>query len=373
MFRKLLVSCVCVSVLLPVFASCDNPADFSIQENRTGQEDTGSQGSDQKTSDTGQSDPDDPVIGNNPEDIGEDSGADDDRDEGKDPDNAEDPEDRDVSGDGDQPDVGDGSEDDEGSGAGENESALIGAEAVQAYLDGQEQNTAENPYSIEVKGIKLSGTGAGNALKGLYFALTRYAALDLGKSYGENFANVAPATALNKDKITGIILPPGLHTINVNAFVGCTELVSADLSGTTTISGGAFNGCVKLETLVMDEVSELKDASSSGKGVFYNCASLVSVSLPRAAKIGIKAFDSCESLATVYAPQATHIGDKAFAGCNNLEHITLGETPPAVGKNVFAAGKPEAIYVPASAVDTYKNTAVAGWTDDLKAKVQPAP
>jgi hypothetical protein len=242
---------------------------------------------------------------------------------------------------------------------------------VQAYLDAQEENTETTPYRIKVDGINLAGTGAGNALKGLYFALSRYVALDLSGSHGERFANVAPKTALYKDKITEIILPPGLHTINTNAFVGCENLVSANLSEVTTVNNGAFTGCTELETLLMEEVTKIGDATEYG--TFHNCISLVSVSLPKAMEIGIKAFNSCESLSTVYAPRATVIGDSAFKDCKNLKHIVLGETPPALGKSVFAAGKPEAIYVPASAVTTYKNTDVMGWTEALKAKVQAIP
>jgi hypothetical protein len=335
MLGKLFISLVCVSMLLQVLVSCDILASPGDQGNPADQEDVRGQGAEENASGDDLADPDDPGNDENPD-------SEDGQDAGDDSDDEEDSEE--GEGAGDQPDPGEDEEEDE--------SVLNGAAAVLAFLDGQEQNTPENPYGIKVRNIKLSGTGAGNALKGLYFALSRYVDLDLGRSYGENFANITAETARNKNKITGIILPPELRTINVNAFIGCTELVSADLSGVATISGGAFNGCVKLATLVTDQVSELKDASASGKqGVFGGCVSLVSVSLPRVALIG----------------------NKAFAGCENLASLALGETPPTLGKDVFAAGKPEAIYVPASSVDTYKNTTVTGWTDELKAKVQSAP
>jgi hypothetical protein len=101
----------------------------------------------------------------------------------------------------------------------------------------------------------------------------------------------------------------------------------------------------------MEEALTLENPAASGDGVFQNCESLVSVSLPRAALIG----------------------DRAFAGCVNLESLALGETPPALGNDVFADGTPLAIYVPSSALSAYKTTAIAGWTDALKAKVQALP
>jgi hypothetical protein len=253
------------------------------------------------------------------------------------------------------------------------EAEVTGAAALQQYLDGQGENTAENPYRVKVGGVNLAGTGSGNNLKGLYAALSRYVALDLSGSYGEKFANMTAKTAPNKVKITEIILPNGLTSIDVNAFSGCAELVSADLGGVTTIPQGAFSGCNKLATLVMDEVTEIINDGATTNGAFHNCDSLVSVSLPKASKIGKKSFNSCGSLSTVYAPSVAIIEDKAFAGCKSLVSITLGETPPALGNDVFAKSKPTAIYVPSSSVNTYKNTDVAGWTEDLKAKVRAIP
>jgi hypothetical protein len=83
----------------------------------------------------------------------------------------------------------------------------------------------------------------------------------------------------------------------------------------------------------------------------------------------------------VHAPKAEMIGDKAFAGCKNLESLTLGETPPELGEDVFARNKagqllaPQGIYVPKQAFDTYMNihTETTNWTDDLKAKVASLP
>jgi hypothetical protein len=347
MLRKAFIALLCVAVLLAV--SCGSPANPAVQDAGANQENPAGEDPSGEPSGAKTGSPDSTAD----EDDEEDTDDDDDED---DPGDVEDPDQGEGSGAVDQPGggggtgAGQGSGDDPGSGNDPGD-GLTGSAAVQEYLDGLEGNTETTPYLIKVGGIDLSKRSAGNALKGLYLALSRFVTLDLSGSYGEIFANVAPKTAQNKDKIIGIILPPGLYTIDVNAFVGYENLVSADLSGVTTIVNGAFNGCAKLETLAMEEVTKITDATSSGKGVFQGCDSLVSVSLPKAAEIGIR----------------------AFAGCANLNHIVLGETPPALGAAVFAEGKPEAIYVPESAIDTYKNTDRTGWTEALKAKVQPMP
>jgi hypothetical protein len=271
---------------------------------------------------------------------------------------------------GDQP----GGEGSPGSGDGaEGAIALTGVAALQEYLDGQEDNTATNPYRIKLAGINLASKAAGNALKGLYAALSRYVVLDLTGSYGEEYPNISIDTAPNKGKITEILLPPGLKTIGKNAFEKCSELVLADLGGATTLEHGAFSRCVKLETLIMEEARKIDYTSDSADGTFHNCDSLTSVFLPKVVEIGKKAFNSCDSLTTVYAPQAAVIGDSAFAGCKQLAYLTLGETPPELGDSVFVKNKPEVIYVPSSSVATYNNTDAPGWTDALKAKVRAIP
>lgn len=70
----------------------------------------------------------------------------------------------------------------------------------------------------------------------------------------------------------------------------------------------------------------------------------------------------------------TIISTNAFLGCTNLEAITLGSVPPTLGNNALPSGAPfAAIYVPASALETYQTTTVSGWSDALKALVQTIP
>jgi hypothetical protein len=145
------------------------------------------------------------------------------------------------------------------------------------------------------------------------------------------------------------------------------------MPGVTTIMQGAFSGCEKLETLYLENLEAIKNEGSTTNGAFHNCTALNTVFLPKAGEIGKKTFNSCTALSVVYLPQVTIIGDKAFAGCTSLGSLILGEIPPELGEAVFAGNKPEIIYVPSSAVDTYKNTLTTGWTDALKAKVRAIP
>jgi hypothetical protein len=251
-----------------------------------------------------------------------------------------------------------------------------GTGALQNYLEGLSQNTETDPYLIRVGVVDLASTktnAAENTLKNLYTVLTRYVALDLRDCFGDSLPSFTPKVAPNKARILALILPDTLKTIKSNAFIGCTALVSVDMPGVTTIMQGAFSGCEKLETVYLENLEAVKNDGSTTNGAFYKCSALRRVFLPKAGEIGKKTFNSCTALSIVYAPQVRSIGDKAFTKCTGLDCLILGETPPELGAAVFEDNKPERIYVPSPAVDTYKNTQTTGWTAALKAKVRGIP
>jgi len=58
----------------------------------------------------------------------------------------------------------------------------------------------------------------------------------------------------------------------------------------------------------------------------------------------------------------TYIGNRAFDGCFSLERITVeATTPPTLRFGAFDNTNDCPIYVPASAVDEYKNSTSTGW------------
>jgi hypothetical protein len=70
-------------------------------------------------------------------------------------------------------------------------------------------------------------------------------------------------------------------------------------------------------------------------------------------RIGESAFAECKSLASISLPESlTAIGDEAFIGCGSLAAISLSASrPPALHGRL---GTSAVIYVPAAAVDAYK-------------------
>ncbi|MDR2534484.1 MAG: leucine-rich repeat protein [Treponema sp.] len=234
-----------------------------------------------------------------------------------------------------------------------NQAELNGVEALKSYLAGMPENMETNPYSIKLSGFDLSSTNkTGNTLRTLYDALTHYVSLDLKGCTGETIPNITAKTAPNKKKIISLILPETVTTINRYAFTDCDNLRSVEMPKVTIIMAKAFSGLTKLESVSMPEVRTLEDIATTSSGVFYKCTALASVSMPK----------------------IDYIGNNAFNNCSSLISITLGRIPPTLGgADAFKNAKSLSwIYIPADALNTYKNTDKEHW-DKLKDKVTTLP
>ncbi|AEF84808.1 putative lipoprotein [Treponema primitia ZAS-2] len=245
--------------------------------------------------------------------------------------------------------------------------------ALTAYLKKQSGVTETNPCLIRVGNVDLSISANSASVKALYSSLSQYTALDLRDCSGASLINSTAKTTPTKVNMVALILPVGLRTLSANVFSDCPSLVLADLPGVTTINNAAFSGCGKLESVNMPEVTAIKNDFTSTNGAFQGCKILKSVYLPKALKLERDTFRSCKALSVVYLPQVNTLAEGAFEDCSALDCLILGETPPKLGKEVFKDSNPRTIYVPQSAIDTYKTTTQQGWTPGLKEKVRALP
>lgn len=87
------------------------------------------------------------------------------------------------------------------------------------------------------------------------------------------------------------------------------------------------------------EIRSDNDITELPARMFENCASIVSVSVPRSiAVIGDKAFYNCSQLETVsFRDGLVQVGTEAFYGCNSLSTINLPSTVTEIGKDAFYA------------------------------------
>ena len=150
----------------------------------------------------------------------------------------------------------------------------------------------------------------------------------------------------NCQYLTSVVLPSQLTEVSVSAFKYCYRLTSVTLhEGITTIGGSAFQSVGLVSLILPTSLTTLNDNS------FYN-SKLQSVT------IGVN---------------VTLIKLGTFQNCSQLRTVTiLRTTPPSLPNTNAFSGTNNAlvIYVPASAVDTYKST--SGWST-YASKIQAIP
>ena len=100
------------------------------------------------------------------------------------------------------------------------------------------------------------------------------------------------------------------------------------------------------EIIIGDDITRIPDETANGRA-FGSCVDLTSVAI---------------------GSGVTYIGNRAFYDCTGLTSVTVNndgvvsQDIPTLGSNVFDNTDNCPIYVPASAVDTYKASTSTGWS-----------
>ena len=160
------------------------------------------------------------------------------------------------------------------------------------------------------------------------------------------------ATFANCSSLETISLPNSVAKIEMDAFAGCTALKTINLPNNVTFDANCFNGCKSLGSIKLP--NGIKEIPA---GAFFD-SGLKSIEIPNSVTdLGGSCFAHCKSLTSIKIPNSvTDLGDSCFAHCKSLTSITFSSvTPPAIGRNIFDNNTTIDIYVPASAVETYKN------------------
>lgn len=163
----------------------------------------------------------------------------------------------------------------------------------------------------------------------------------------------------------------GVTAIAADGFLGCTNLIKADLSKISVLGGQAFRDCVNFagdgsgdlrlpsltsianhafggyntvqckglkRVLDLGSITTLPDAANGYSGVFRRQINLTEVHLPDTlTTIGSNAFALCSSLASVNFPSSIKtIGGSAFSGCTSLKIADLSlPNLTSLGQNAF--------------------------------------
>ncbi len=172
---------------------------------------------------------------------------------------------------------------------------------------------------------------------------------------------------LNGEKITDLVIPDGVTSINKEAFEYCSGLTSVtipdsvttlgkyafyncdNLSSVTignsvaTIGNSAFSGCGLTSITIPDSVTAIEDST------FYSCSNLVNATLGNSvATIGNYAFAGCGLTSITIPDSVTTIGEGTFQSCNNLASATLGNGVTTIGNSAFSNCGLTSITIPQS-------------------------
>jgi hypothetical protein len=175
--------------------------------------------------------------------------------------------------------------------------------------------------------------------------------------------------AFYDSKLTNITIPAGVTSIGDQAFSYCMRLTNITVDGANSAFSsdeGVLYNKEKTKILVYPRslsgsVEIPNTVTSIGNYAFENCYYLTNITIPTSVtRIGNYAFCSCNITSITIPTSVSSIGSYAFSRCG-LRSITIErDTPPSCYNNTFNdCGFFSKIYVPASAVSTYK--AANGW------------
>ena len=168
-------------------------------------------------------------------------------------------------------------------------------------------------------------------------------------------------------------LPVNITVIPYQMVYGCTNLSNISIPNyVQEIGEEAFRECTKLHSI---DFADGQNLLSIGQYAFYNCSTLVSVTVPEGVQtLGAHAFYNNSSLVKIKLPSTLNvIGNYAFGNCQQLMKMNVAAyAPPTVSSNTFySVPRTATVYVPESAINTYKSTYI--WNEFfIESNVQDA-
>ncbi len=185
----------------------------------------------------------------------------------------------------------------------------------------------------------------------------------------ENITSVGNECFRYDNGLTSLDFSSNLKSIGNSVFQTCNniEYISTETIYPASIGYDAFNGCSKLKGRI-----DLSQCTSIGNAAFQGCTSLTSIGTLSPELTTISAFAFCKTGLTgnldIPASVAS-IGGDSFRYMSALTSLTFNSlTPPERTGNTHFNNSTYIIYVPASAVETYKSV----WAD-VASRIQAKP
>ena len=165
-------------------------------------------------------------------------------------------------------------------------------------------------------------------------------------SYINSFPVVEIAADVFKDRtmIRTLILCDGIEQIGNGAFYNCNSMINVTIpSSVTSIGSSAFSGCSSLTSITIPD-----SVTSIGDNVFYRCPIEVAT-IPAVACDAIGGYYEVRYgkygtiierianryLRTVSITSGTMIDNSSFVGCTGLTSITISDSVTSIGSSAF--------------------------------------
>lgn len=250
---------------------------------------------------------------------------------------------------------------------------------------------SDNVTTIAASACVISNTASDNHLHDIVFGkklktIGKYAFYNIGNAYATNrpqFKIPKSVTSIGEKaflqgKINKITFENGGRCdIGYCSFSGCASYstFSIDTNSIRKMESYAFAGFTGLTSVRITNLSGFTSSNATGHQ-FGNCPQLRSMTIIANGSAKIPSnFVNGNSLTAVTLGGITEISNSygINSGNNSASVRTLtmlDTTPPTIGTTSISMFNPTVIYVPASAVSTYKNA--SGWKD-YSSKIQAAP
>ena len=158
-----------------------------------------------------------------------------------------------------------------------------------------------------------------------------------GEGSQDNFAvfgaNIVSNTYDSEKECWVIKFDGDVTSVGSFAFYECSSIVNMTIpDSVTSIGDAAFYGCSSLTSVRIPE-----SVTSIGNYAFYNCSSLTSLRIPDSiTSIGYAAFYGCSSLTSVTIPDSvTTIEAYTFYECSSIVNMTIPDSVTTIGEDAF--------------------------------------